>query len=304
MAAQDAQGATDAARIVDAVRGTDAVSTDTPAGTVDVLTSPTILARPYHFHLPQHYDPTVPTPLLILLHGYGATGVIQDLYFGLTPLSDAQTFLYAYPDGTLDATGKRFWNATDACCDFGNIPVDDVAYVNAIIDDVSARYTVDTHRIYVVGHSNGGFMAHRLACDLSSRVAAIVSLAGATWEDPSRCVPTHPISVLEVHGDADTVVSYTGGRVADFPGIGVFPGARATVADWATLEGCPGMLMDTGMRLDLDSSLPGAETEVDRYAGCTRGAVELWTIHGGGHIPILQPTWAATIYGFLSAHAR
>ena len=119
--------------------------------------------RPYNFSVPAGYSASVPTPLVILLHGYGASGLLQDAYFGLRALQSTHTFLYAYPDGTVDATGNRFWNATDACCNFYNLPVDDVAYVTAIIDDVSARYNVDPHQVFLVGHSNGAFMAHRLA---------------------------------------------------------------------------------------------------------------------------------------------
>jgi polyhydroxybutyrate depolymerase len=258
-----------------------------------------LAARPYRSRVPRDYDPARPTPLIVLLHGYGASGTVQDLYFGLGRLADARGFLYAYPDGTVDATGKRFWNASTACCDFGQTGVDDVAYLTAVLDDMSARYHVDPQRIFVVGHSNGGFMAHRLACDLSPRIAAIVSLAGAGETEPARCRPSSPVSVLQVHGDADDVVRYEGG-IFDRAS---YPGAVETVARWAARQDC-GPLEDSGLTLDLDSTLPGAETRVSRHSECPAGAAELWTILGGSHLPSFQPTWPGLVVDWLYAHPK
>jgi polyhydroxybutyrate depolymerase len=256
--------------------------------------------RPFQLKVPAGYDGHAPVPLVILLHGYGSTGMGQATYFRLPALADARGFLLAAPDGTPDATGRRFWNATDACCDFANVPVDDVAYVSSIIDDVSARYSVDPRRIYLVGHSNGGFMSHRAACDLSPRIAAIVSLAGAVWKDPARCQPTSPVAVLEVHGDADNTVRYDGGAVT--LGAPAYPSASDTVATWAAKNGC-GSALTPGRTLDLITSQTGEETQTAAYAGC-RAAVELWTIRGGVHVPRLTATWPEAIYEFLSAHPK
>ena len=77
--------------------------------------------RPVTVHVPPSYDPATPTPLVIMLHGYGASGAIEEFYLDITPAADARGFLYAHPDGTLEAgapSPKRFWNATDACCNF------------------------------------------------------------------------------------------------------------------------------------------------------------------------------------------
>jgi polyhydroxybutyrate depolymerase len=283
----------------------DAGTPDAGAPDAGPDTSALITARPYALHVPTSYDPAKPTPLVILLHGYRASGAIQESYFRLTAVADAQTFLYATPDGTIDANGQRFWNATDSCCDVYASHVDDVAYIGAIIDDVQRHFHLDSKRVYIVGHSNGGFMAHRLACDLSTRIAAIVSLAGAQWLDISRCQPSEPVAVLQVHGDADTVVQYAGGHPEGYVVLPVHPGAVQTVADWAALDGCDATLVDTTTRLDLDSTLFGAETVVARHDHChPGGAAELWTIHGGSHIPWFTAEWAGDVYGFLAAHPK
>ncbi len=265
-----------------------------------------VTARPYTLKVPTAYDATKPTPLVILLHGYGASGAVQDLYFDMTPAADAKTFLYAYADGTVDKGGKKYWNATDACCDFDGTPVDDVAYLTSVMDDVAAHYNVDPKRIFVVGHSNGGFMAHRLACEVP-RVAAIVSLAGDMWEDASKCNPSAPVSVLQVHGDADDTIQYDGGTTAGSAqgGGGVYPSAHQTVATWASKDHCTGALTDTGETLSIDTSQPAGKTRVEKYAGCPTGIdVELWTMQGSGHVPALDAVWGDQILTFLSAHPK
>jgi polyhydroxybutyrate depolymerase len=244
-----------------------------------------------------------------MFHGYSVTGAIEEAYLDMASASDAAGFLFAYGDGTVDPKGFRFWNATDACCDDYGIQVDDVQYFDAIVDDVQAGHSVDARRIFVMGHSNGGFMSHRLACDRAQRIAAIVSLAGAQWDDPTRCAPVEPVSVLEIHGDADTTIRYGGGSTANADaGIvgGTYPSAHTTVATWAQKNGCTGALADTGQTLDVDALLPGNETKVETYGGCPASIdVQLWTIQGGIHEPNLnRPAFGQMVWGFMSAHAR
>jgi len=264
--------------------------------------SPLVDARPYDLYVPPGYHPGTPTPLVVMLHGYSADADLQEAYFRLRPVAEAKGFLYARPNGTVSNVGLRFWNATDACCNLGHADVDDVAYLRAVIDDVAARYTVDPRRVYLIGHSNGGFMSHRLACELADRIAAIVSFAGDTWSDPARCTPSRPVSILQVHGTLDAVIAYNGGRVvgADAP----YPAAETTVAIWRTKNGCTGHA--AAGRLDVLPDLLGDETEIDRATGCpAEGAVELWTMRGAGHIPVIaQPRFPEALWSFLAAHPR
>ena len=161
--------------------------------------------------MPASYDASTPAPLVVMFHGYGATGAQNEAYLTFAATSDAHGFLYAYGNGSIDEAGKQFWNATDACCNFWDSSVDDDAYFDAIVADVSAKYSVDPKRVYVIGHSNGAFISHRLACDRAGEVAAIVSLEGAQWLDPSDCAPSQPVAVAEIHGTADTTILFDGG---------------------------------------------------------------------------------------------
>ena len=257
--------------------------------------------RPFEVFVPTSYRADEPMPLVVLLHGFGASGIIQNLYFGMQPQAESRGFLYVHPDGTiLEAVNRQFWNATDACCGFGST-VDDVAYLTALVEDVQSNYNVDPKRIFFVGHSNGGFMSYRMACDRADMVAAIVSLAGATWEDNSKCNPSEPVSVLQIHGTADGTIGFEG---AKFLG-NTHPGARETVATWAGNNGCTGPATELPTRLDIDASIPGDETTATKYGSCpATGAVELWVIPDAPHIPPLASTFAADIVDFLFAHPK
>ena len=258
--------------------------------------------RPYGLNVPAGYDGAQPVPLVVLLHGYTSNGATQAAYFGLDDEADRAGFLLAYPDGTRDRLGNRFWNATDACCDWFGSGVDDVAYLDAVIDEIAARYPVDPARVFLVGHSNGAFMAHRYACDRSARVAAIVTLAGMQWKDERRCgASSPPVSVLHVHGRNDGMVRYKGGATP----AGPYPGAVETVGDWAAKNSCAGSLAGTGHRFDLDQAVVGAETVEAAHDGCPAGVdVRLWTIEGGGHVPAFNDRWAAAIWAFMARHPK
>jgi polyhydroxybutyrate depolymerase len=258
--------------------------------------------RPFRLHVPRTYDPARKAPLVVLLHGYTSNAADQESYFKLTAESDRRGFLYAMPDGTKDREDKRFWNATAACCDFYRSGVDDSGYLSRLIDAVGASYSVDAARVYLVGHSNGGFMAYRMACEHSTQVSAIVSLAGAMNYDTASCTPERPVRVLQIHGTADDTIEFEGGANGSNP----FPSAAVTVDTWRRLNGCGARADTSAAPLDLDTTLSGAETTVTRYtAGCRDGReVELWTIKDGGHVPQLSEDFAPAVIDFLSTAGK
>jgi polyhydroxybutyrate depolymerase len=277
-------------------------------------TNPLVAARPYRIKAPTAIDPRRNYPLVIVLHGLGGRSQKVESYYQLDTLVDELGFLVAYPDGTEQAGHwhlvgghPRFWNATDACCDFFNSGVDDVAYLDAIVDDVNARYHVDAKRVFVMGLSNGGYMSYRYACDRADRVAAIVSQAGAMWRDASRCKPSQPVAVLELHGTNDERVPYDGVTQRGPTAIPI-PSAHQSAANWVAFDKCVSNPDTSAPALDLlenglGSDAPEAETTIEKWTGC-RG-VELWTMRGASHVPRPhQPLWARTIYGWLAAHPK
>jgi polyhydroxybutyrate depolymerase len=257
--------------------------------------------RPVTLHVPKSYSCDKGAPLVIMLHGYTATSAIEEAYLGITAESEKRGFLYAHPDGTKDAMGNPFWNATDACCNFNGSKIDDSAYITKIIKDVQTAYNVDPKRIYLVGHSNGAFMSYRMACEHGDLIAGIASLAGAMYSDVTKCAAANTVSLLEIHGTADATIAYGGGVI----GPNAYPGATTSVSDWATIDKCSAAPDTTGAPLDLESTLAGNETTVTNYTGCTSGtAVSLWTIAGGSHIPTFTTAFIPGVMDFLYAHPK
>ena len=257
--------------------------------------------RPSNLVVPSGYDPNTPAPLIVLLHGYSANGAGQDLYMGFSPLANEFGFLFINPNGLLDPLNNRFWNATDACCNFFANPTDDSAYIRGLIDTVRASYNIDERRIFITGHSNGGFMSYRMACDHAELVAAIASFAGATYDNPASCSPSEPVHVLQIHGTLDGTIEYAGGSI-NLP----FPGAVESVETWAQYDGCSTNADTSAPNLDLNPSLAGAETTVARYTdGCQPGgSSELWTMVDGVHVPALDPDYARLVVEYLYAHPK
>jgi polyhydroxybutyrate depolymerase len=253
--------------------------------------------RPFQLHLPRSYNAAKPVPLVVLLHGYSVDAATQEAYFKLTDESERRGFIYAMPDGTMAPDGNRFWNATTACCDIFGSGVDDSGYLDQLLHTVKSEYAVDASRVYFVGHSNGAFMAYRMACDHADEITAIVSLAGAVTDDPSQCAPKRPVSVLQIHGTADQTIPVAGGAINGHP----YPSLDTTLATWRRLDGCTDLADHTAAPLDLDTGLPGAETTVTTYSsGCRNGTrVEWWSIKGGAHSPALGAGFAPAIMDFL-----
>lgn len=262
-------------------------------------------------HVPDDID-AAGAPLLIVLHGYGSSGATHEAYFDVGSETAARGVVIAYPDGTADSDGNRFWNATDACCDFGHTGVADDDYLAGLITEISTKVAIDPRRVYVAGHSNGGFMSFRMACSHADLVAAIVSLAGATYARPADCRPSQPVAVAAIHGTADDTVRYAGGSLTDIgapAGVGRYPGVDETIAAWLAYDGCTDRLSTTATLVDVDTGIDGphglAEVVIQEARGCKPGgAVELWAIPEGGHVPSLSGAFAGAVLDFLLAHPR
>jgi len=256
--------------------------------------------RPAAFVVPEDYDPAKAWPLIVLLHGYNANassdshaGLLQDFYLQLSFRATTDGFIQLTPRGTVDETNAQFWNAADNCCDFYDSGVDDVAYLTQLLDKAQEVLHVDPSRVYLVGHSNGAYMAYRMICETPERFAGIMALAGAA----QTCEAAAAVSVLHVHGELDEDVLFDGDS-------GVYPGAQDSVAHWAAIAGCAPEPEQAGT-LDLDTGLAGEETVRTRYTGCKDDAlIELWRIEDGGHLPSVNASFAEEFVAWLMARRR
>lgn len=262
--------------------------------------------RPATLKLPKQYDGKKKLPLVLMLHGRGNTPEIADILLGLSRAQDAHGYLLLMPKGKVRSDGQTFWNATPECCDTDNTGIDDSGYLQNLVRETIANYNVDESRVYIYGHSNGGFMAYRLACDTNGLFKGVVSLAGSVFAEPSLCKTETPINILQVHGDEDSIVPF------DTEGTGkAYPGAFGTLEFWAERNGCQTrvdkakdqdlllikweLLPDDKGGLKPSGSLsdfltPGLAKETDTYTyndceGGTRTA--LWRIRGADHAPIM-----------------
>ena len=239
-------------------------------------------------------------PLVLSLHGYSGAAEAHDWYFGLSERILEYRFALITPQGTTDSRGNAFWNATDACCNFEGSEVDDAGWLNALVAE--ARQIVNVSGVHVVGYSNGGFMAYRLACDRLEGLVSIVSLAGSSFGDPQRCADASPVSVLQIHGNADLDIPYAGTLEYE----GGYPGAVEVTERWAQRAGCDIEQVSELPAIDLEDLVDGAETTVRRYRdGCGAGvAIELWTIVGADHYPFFNDEWPDHLLSWLFDESR
>ena len=249
--------------------------------------------RPVTVQLP--LDVTKPSPLLIMLHSASTSGAQQERYMKLAPEAKKLGMIYIAPDGTVGSDGRRVWNAAKSCCQKSGTPVDDIAYINSLIDEIAKKVPVDQSRIYLVGHSNGAFMSIAFACE-TGRVAAVVSLAGAMDED-FTCATPKPFAFLQIHGTADSTIKYGGGALNNFS----YTSAQEILMRVAHTNACEikSASQSLGVRKNFEPKISGRETIVETLKGCKRPTV-LWRIRGGAHSPSLPSNYASQILTFMT----
>jgi polyhydroxybutyrate depolymerase len=233
------------------------------------------ILRDHRLYVPAIYSPGTPVPLVFNLHGYTSNNVQQEFYGDFRPIADTANFIIVHPNGTLDGNGDRFWNT------FGGSSVDDLGYLTALLDTISAHYTIDADRVFSTGMSNGGFMSHDLACFRSDRFAAIASVTGTmTPFRLSACATEHPTPVMQIHGTNDGTVPYNGNA-------GFVPVVEL-MAHWAAFNNCDPTPVMTPVP-DIVTT-DGCTAEHYVYGGGDAGSVvELYKIIGGEH------TWPGAI---------
>ncbi len=212
--------------------------------------------------------PSGPAPLVIGLHGGFGSGEQFERTARFNEQAEEGRFLAAYPDGTgVFST----WNG-GRCCGYAvRENVDDVAFIEAMVDAISAEYSVNPARIYAAGHSNGGIMALRLACE-SGRFRAVGAVAGSL--EVPQCNPSRSVSTLLIHGDADESHPLEGGQGPDSVSNVDFTSVGNSMAVLAPAMGCSGGSQD---------NVGGAITTTI-WLGCPPGVVvELQVVAGASH---------------------
>lgn len=236
--------------------------------------------RLYKLYIPDSYSANgTAVPLVFNFHGYGSNAGEQMFYGDFRGIADTENFLIVHPEGLLDDMGSTHFNAQ------WQSTVDDIGFTSALIDELIANYNIDATRVYSTGMSNGGFMSHTLACELSDKFAAVASVTGSMTIDQvtNTCNPATPRPAMQIHGTADLVVPYDGNtwmaKVEDVVNL------------WVSKNECDTDPIITPV--DDVNTTDGSTAEHYIYKNGTNGAeIEFYKITGGGH------TWAGTAFVF------
>ncbi len=221
------------------------------------------LQREFTLHVPTSYTGEGAVPLVLNFHGLGSNAGQQAAFSGLPAKSDEEDFVLVTPQGRGEVP---YWSAFEANSA-------DVVFVGVLLDTLEEQLCIDSDRIYSTGLSNGGLMSARLACDLSSRIAAVAPVAGFAM--PEECSGGRAVSVVAFHGTDDPILPFDGGPVG-LPGIDfTMRSVGDAFADWAVHDGCA--------REDQEAQI-AEHVRRRQYDGCDDGAVvELYVVEGGGH---------------------
>jgi polyhydroxybutyrate depolymerase len=233
--------------------------------------------RYYYIQL-GHPEAVGQSSILFNLHGYGSNALAQMQYADFRDLaySKDKNFILIHPQGaplnTAIASSVSHWNS--GAWTIGS-PVDDIDFINTIIEFVSNKYNINDKRIYSTGMSNGGFMSYHLACNLSSKIAAIASVTGSMSKQTlESCNPNHPTSILQIHGTIDGSVPFDGNSVLGMEGI------DDVINYWHVYNACN----SEPLTKVEDYFVLGFAVEHQTFQNCLNGVqVELYKVEGMWH---------------------
>lgn len=227
----------------------------------------------YYAHVPGGWDGASALPTAVYFHGYSSTGAAVMGNRGLVDAFDRLGVLLIAPDGR---------NRTWAHVGSPSQARDELAFMDAVMADVHARWPVDAGRLWVTGFSQGGSMAWDMACYRGEEFTAFAPISGAFWTPLPETCPSGPVNLRHVHGTTDTVVPMAGRPIRQTYRQGdVMQG----MAVWRQADGCP----ETPDAIERDGRLT-----CQVWRSCTSGRELQLCLHDGGHTPL--PGWVEDAY--------
>ena len=194
--------------------------------------------RSYLLFVPSTINSMKPAPLVIALHGGLGSAAQFEGNSGLNDYAESNGFYVVYPNGISAIENQAIlqtWNAGDCCGPAAQKNVNDIAFVESLIKHLQNSLSIDKRRVFVIGHSNGGMLAYKLACELSDEISGIgVQSASLAI---NQCQPTNPVSVVHIHGTSDKNFPIDGGVGSGVAGV-PFRSARFAVDTLATSNKC------------------------------------------------------------------
>ncbi len=292
-----------------------------PVGEISVgqLVTPDGRSRSYRMYVPASLrSASRRVPLVIALHGGMGSAAQFEQNSGFDGLAESNRFLVVYPEGigsSADgARGPQTWNGGYCCGPAMNRGIDDVEFIRQLIATIRTKYRVDPSRVFVTGHSNGGILAYRLACELSDTIAAIGVQSASLGVD--QCTPRRPVSVIHIHGTADTNHPIEGGTGSGISKVD-FRSALSSVEALVTANRCAKLAASTAL-----NTLGNPDLTTTTWSRC-RGNTEVRfvKVDSAGHAWMGHPSMSAqaddymgppypdldtskAIWAFLAAHPR
>ena len=168
------------------------------------------LVRTYLVHLPVDYSPDDHYPLILAMHGgFGSAANLQN-QSQLSRKADEAGFIVVYPEGVKGGLlDIRTWNGGECCGYASDQEINDVGFIDALLDTLIDKWAIDSQKVYATGMSNGAILSYRLACELSHRIAAIAPVAGTM--SVVSCQPDRAVPILHLHSYLDSNVLHDGG---------------------------------------------------------------------------------------------
>lgn len=252
------------------------ISTDKPSEQKTINLIVNGINRSFVVYLPSKYNNVGKMPMVFLFHGGSGTGDDMIKLADFRAIAEREKVVLVYPNGY-----QNSWNdgrLTDA-----NVAgINDVAFVNNMIDYMIANYPIENKKVYATGMSNGGFMSSRLACELSNKITAIAVVA-ATIEQTSiaaNCNPTNTVPAIYIHGTLDGFVPILGGTVPVDAGGNVLSHVQA-ITKWITINNCSATPVVTDLP---DIANDGTTIKKRVYTNPTTGVeVVSYIVANGGH---------------------
>lgn len=230
-------------------------------------------------------------PVVLAFHGGGSTAEAMVEFCGLNETADRYGFAVVYPSGTGRTDGALTWNGGNCCGRALKDGIDDVGFVNDLLDDLTSQIAVDEGSVFATGMSNGAMLAYRVASELSDRIAAIAPVAGPMGT--CDCRPTRPVGVCHFHGTLDEFAPLGGGIGVRSLSKARFFSVAHSIMNWVRANGCDWMpvveelptVVDDGTRVVRARHAAGRGAAVGQDAPVEQGRAEvvLHTIHGAGH---------------------
>ena len=245
------------------------------------------ITRCWQTHIPDNLPRNTPVPLILDLHGFGSDSTEHRKFSDFNTIADEYGAIVVYPDGVTtqnswDIEANQGWNAGWCCADPAVNDVDDVGFIEQIVEIAIQIHNIDSTRIYLSGWSNGCAMAQRMAMDSSHIFAAVGCMSFYLVSDKN--VDYSPIPVMEVHGFLDQIVLYESsilsvpfnqGSWTDPEAIET--GAIENMYEWGGYNECSG---------DLNTFELNALYSIQGFDNCANNTeVRLMTIFAAQHNP-------------------